>query len=106
MRWGREPSRVTVRAQDWPLPFAGVPAGSAGAGVPTSAVRVSMPVVRSHCPAQAWTSRSVAEARLSMKSARVALANLWRAKWALMPARKSFSPSQATSWRRAEAPLA
>ncbi|CAM5579270.1 hypothetical protein SBADM41S_10795 [Streptomyces badius] len=47
-----------------------------------------MPVVRSHCSAQAWTSRSVAEARLSMKSARVALANLWRAKWALMPAQE------------------
>ncbi|CAM5260693.1 hypothetical protein SCALM49S_07223 [Streptomyces californicus] len=101
MRWGRVPSRVTVRVQDWP-----VPSVAGASGVVTSAVRVSTPVVRSHCSAQAWTSRSVAEARLSMKSARVALANLWRAKWALMPARKSFSPSQATSWRRAEAPLA
>lgn len=72
----------------------------------TDAVRVSTPVVRSQESAQAWTSRSVAAARDSMKSARVALENLWRAKWVLMPARKSFSPSQATSWRSAEAPLA
>ncbi len=99
MRWGRLPSRSTVRAQDWPPPAGAV-------GSVTRAVRVSTPVVRSHCPAQAWTSRSVAEARLSMKSARVALPNLCRAKWVLIPARKSFSPSQATSWRRAEAPLA
>lgn len=80
--------------------------GPGGVGLGEVGVRVSTPVVRSHWSAQAWTSRSVAEARLSMKSARVALPNLWRAKWVLMPARKSFSPSQATSWRRAEAPLA
>ncbi|CAM5690200.1 hypothetical protein SFUMM280S_05058 [Streptomyces fumanus] len=56
--------------------------------------------------AQACTSRSVAAARESRKSARAALPNRCREKWMLMPARKSFSPSQATSWRRAEAPLA
>src|SRR3954453_20802924 len=51
--------------------------------VPSSArvtvgLRVSTPVVRSQASAQAWTSRSVAEARESMKSARGALENLWR----------------------------
>lgn len=96
MRWGRVPSRSTVSCQ-------------AGAGVSVSvawAVRVSTPLVRSQAAAQVWTSRSVAEARLSRKSARVALAKRWRVKWRLMPARKSFSPSQAVSWRRAAAPLA
>lgn len=79
---------------------------AAGVAVGEAGVRVSTPVVRSQASAQAWTSRSVAAARESMKSARVALPKRWRAKWVLMPARKSFSPSQATSWRRAEAPLA
>ncbi|MGC0425535.1 hypothetical protein RKD32_001890 [Streptomyces sp. SAI-195] len=63
MRWGRSPVRRTVRAR---LPLSPVTLGT----------RVSTPVVRSQDSAQAWTSRSVAAARESMKSAREALANL------------------------------
>ena len=64
------------------------------------------PSRRSHSSAHRRTSRPEAASSAPTRSSRVALPKRCAVRWAFTPARKSSSPSQVTSWRRQELPLA